>query len=154
MVPKLLSISGEAHLKSCSATQTSSVMFQTSLARSHRNGKWFRREVWSRDKETRQTCQEAWRVLSLFRISSHHITHNKSSVHHRMTAGTNRAHQQQAAVQELCIVSRQAHKNHAGRCSLVVSCYGVLIVKSLPVRCLFRFSPPDRASRHLAALRL
>jgi hypothetical protein len=27
-------------------------------------------------------------------------------------------------------------------------------VKSLPVRCHFQFSSPDRASRHLAALRL
>jgi hypothetical protein len=30
----------------------------------------------------------------------------------------------------------------------------ILAVKSLPVRCRFRFSSPDRASRHLAALRL
>jgi hypothetical protein len=38
-------------------------------------------DQWWQVLETRQTCQEAWRVLPLFRISSHHITHNQSSVH-------------------------------------------------------------------------
>jgi hypothetical protein len=57
MVPKLLSISGEAHLNSCSAHTNAERNVPDLSRRSHRNGKGFRREVWSRDKESGNLLQ-------------------------------------------------------------------------------------------------